>query len=76
MKNNTCSECRTEENVKPAREYAGLAELLDSWYLLDELDNVLLCPQCASSVFDEMSIDYVKILPLDFLDIDDSDIEP
>ena len=75
MKTSICSECGTEKDVKAAREYAGMADLLDSWYLLDELDNVLLCPQCALSMVGLMSLERVKILPLDFLETDDPDVE-
>jgi hypothetical protein len=68
-----CSECGRDDEVKTAAEYAELAELLDVWNLLERQGPVLLCSKCASLVVGEMSLDTVKIMPLDFLEADDPD---
>ncbi len=75
MKTMTCSECGTNVNVKAAREYTELAEILDIWRMPDEMASVFLCPRCASVLVGEMSLDTVAILPLDFYEIGDPDTE-
>jgi hypothetical protein len=75
MTKNICFDCGTEENVKAAGEYAELAELLDAWNLFETQGNMMLCPGCASAVSGEISLDKVKILPLDFFETNDPDDE-
>ncbi len=71
-KKTNCSECGTAENVKPAREYTELAQLLEAWQSLEASGDVLLCPNCAEAVCKDLRGEGVQVLPLDLNDEDTS----
>ena len=71
-KKTNCSECGKAENIKPAREYTELAQLLEAWHSLETQGGVLLCPHCAEAVCKDLRGETAYILPLD---IDDKNKE-
>jgi hypothetical protein len=61
-----CSECGTNENLKPAREYPCLVEIIRDWHASGRALDSLLCPNCADAVCGNLGRETIQGNPLDF----------
>jgi len=65
MAQQRCSECGTSENLKIAKDYPELAELLKFWNSLQTAGFEVLCPDCAADICESLREKKVRICRLD-----------